>query len=75
MENEQFSKVNQDALETPGTAQEALNRQLKSNLTGDEEVIMRVCMCKEIFVMACLIFGIFNFIQPEKCDLVKHDLH
>jgi hypothetical protein len=54
---------------------EALAHQDRISLTFGENVIGKICMCKEILVLSFLIFGIYTYIRPEKCDLVKHNLH
>jgi hypothetical protein len=75
MQNGLFDKVEQDALSAAKERREAIAHQDRLSLTSGENVIGKICMFKEILVLAFLIYGIYTYIRPEKCDLIKHDLH
>jgi hypothetical protein len=70
-----FDKVEKDAVSAANEHREALNRHQSLKLTSDENIILRICMFKEIIVLTCLMYGLFYYIRPKRCDMVKHDLH
>jgi hypothetical protein len=75
MQNELFDKVEKDAVSAANEHREALNRHNRLKLTSVENIILRICMFKEILVLTCLMYGLFYYIRPERCEMVKHDLH